>query len=57
MEEYSDSDTSSESEYNLDRGPTTEPDLDNVDPCEEAEPEPSIPDYNEYKTFGHQKIN
>ena len=51
MEEYSDSDTSSESEYDPDGGPTTEPDLDNVDLHEEAEPEPSVPDHYEYETF------
>jgi hypothetical protein len=49
MEEYSDSDTSSESEGDPDGDPTIEPE---VDLHEEVEPEPSAPNHDdEYETF------
>jgi hypothetical protein len=51
MEGYSDSDNSSESECEPDGDPAIEPDLEEVDQYYEFEPEPSIPDYNKYKTF------
>jgi hypothetical protein len=51
MDGYSDSDTSSESEYDLDKDSTIEADLDEVDLHEEVEPEPSVPNHNEYETF------
>ena len=51
MEAYSDSDTSSESEYDSDKDSTLDPNLEEVDPREEVEPELSAPDHDEYETF------
>src|SRR5439155_12835863 len=52
MEEYSDSDTSSESECDPDGDPTIETNLDEVDLHEEVEPELSVPNHDdEYETF------
>ena len=51
METYSDSDTSSESECESDKDPTPESNLEDVEPHEELEPEPSAPNHDEYKTF------
>jgi hypothetical protein len=54
MESYSDSDTSSESEYSSDLEPNNEPNDNNDDPIEDIQPEHSVPtDDDEYETFGH----
>jgi hypothetical protein len=47
MEDYSDSDTSSESEYESDQGSTPRSDSEE-DELENVEPEPSEPIYKEY---------
>jgi hypothetical protein len=47
MEDYSDSDTSSESEYESDQGSTLRSDSEE-DELENLEPEPSEPIYKEY---------
>src|SRR6266576_1120755 len=50
MESYSDSDTSSESEYSSDLQPDNEPDDD--DPIEDVQPERSMPTNDDkYETF------
>jgi hypothetical protein len=51
MEEYSDSDTPSESEYEPDEDLATGPNLEEVEPDEDVEPELSAPNHDEYKTF------
>jgi Transposase IS4 len=49
MEDYSDSDTSSESEYNSDQGSTHSSDHDEDEPTEDLEPENSEPVHDEYE--------
>ena len=51
MEDYSDSDTSSKSECDLDEDPTIETNLEDVDLHEEMEPKQSESYHNNYKTF------
>ena len=51
MEGYSDPDTSSESECESDGDPAIEPNIEGVDQHHEFEPEPSVPDHDEYETF------
>jgi hypothetical protein len=48
---YSDSDTSSESECNLDEEETIDSNTEEVDLSKNNELELSAPNYNEYKTF------
>ena len=51
MEKYSDSNTSSESEYDMNEELTTESNEEEVDQSQELEPELSARDHDEHETF------